>query len=78
MRFVVRVDVLIVNNKEIIEPKTDYHIAFRQDRKEETASKNGDVGVLYPVEYAECREFPANLNSKLHDSLRQRVQCGIV
>ena len=51
IRFVVRVDVLIVNNKEIIEPKTDYYIDFGQDRKEETVSKNGDVGVLYPVDY---------------------------
>jgi len=49
MRFVVRVDVPVVNDEEIIEPKTDCHMIFSGDEREQTASKNNDIGVWHPI-----------------------------
>lgn len=50
MRFVVRVDIPMINEEEIIESEADCHMAFSRDGREETASQNDDVGVWHPAD----------------------------
>jgi len=50
MRFVVRVDIPVVNNEEIIKDKTDGHSVFCGDRGEQTTSKNDDVGFGHSID----------------------------
>jgi hypothetical protein len=48
MRCIVRVDIPVISDEEIVEPVTDCHVVFGGDEREQTASENDDVGVWYP------------------------------